>query len=116
THGGAFVGDGINDAAAIAKADVGIAVSKASEITIETADVISKFESIPFFFKLASKTMRKVKQNIFWAIIYNLILIPIAAGLLLPYGISLKPEFAALAMVVSSLCVVTNSLSLRWFE
>lgn len=111
----AMAGDGINDTRALAEADVSIAMGSGSDIAIEAAQLTitgGKLSSIPQAIKLARATLRIIRENLFWAFIYNVIGIPIAAGVLFPIGFMLNPMFASAAMALSSVCVVTNSLRL----
>ena len=109
-------GDGINDSPALATADIGVSIKSGTDIAMDSADVIltqNNLESILKLIKISKKTIKIIKQNLFWAFFYNVLMLPIAMGLLKPLGIAINPMIASFAMVISSLTVIANTLRLK---
>ena len=109
-------GDGINDSPALASADIGISVNSGTDIAMDSSDVIltkNDLSSIIYLIKISKRTIRNIKQNLFWAFFYNCLMIPIAIGVLKPVNIEINPMIASISMVISSITVILNALRLR---
>ena len=114
-----FVGDGVNDSLVLSKADIGVAIAAAADITIQAASIVCLKDSLVDVLNailISKATMRRISINFVWAFCYNLILVPIAMGVLYPIGVTMDPIYAGLAMALSSVSVVISSLMLRCFK
>ena len=114
-----YVGDGMNDAVSLTKADVGVTLRSGTGLALETSDVVlmkNDLRHLAGLLQLSRQTIQNIKQNLFWAFGYNFLSIPLAAGVFSAWGINLNPEWAALAMALSSISVVSNSSRLRLFK
>ena len=112
-------GDGINDSPALASSDIGVSVNSGTDIAMDSSDVIltnNNLASIVKLIKISKKTIKNIKQNLFWAFFYNCLMIPVAMGLLKPFGISINPMIASFAMVLSSITVILNTLRLKHIQ
>jgi Cu+-exporting ATPase len=109
-------GDGINDSPALANSDIGVSVNSGTDIAMDSSDVIltkNDLGCIVRLINISKKTLKNIKQNLFWAFFYNCLMIPVACGILKPFGISINPMIASLAMVLSSITVIINTLRLK---